>query len=63
MSDIVIETLNNYESVLKYRKDIHKNKAKFISVCQEKFTIAETNLEVPILTLGYKDKETYMIIF
>ena len=56
MSGIITETLNDSEFILQCRKNIKKNKAKLISVCKGKFTIAETGLEVPILTLGCKDK-------
>ncbi|HHV18532.1 MAG TPA: histidinol-phosphate aminotransferase family protein [Thermoanaerobacterales bacterium] len=56
MSGIIIETLNDSEFILQCRKKIKKNKAELVSICKEKFTIAETGLEVPILTLGCKDK-------
>ncbi|MDD4569909.1 MAG: aminotransferase class I/II-fold pyridoxal phosphate-dependent enzyme [Tepidanaerobacteraceae bacterium] len=56
MNKIIIKTLNDSEFMLQCRKNIQKNKAKLISVCKGKFTIAETGPEVPILTLGCKDK-------
>ncbi len=56
LSNIITETLNDSEFIIQCRTNIKKNKAKLISVCKGKFIIAETDLEIPILTLGSKDK-------
>ncbi len=56
MSNIITETLRDTEFILQCRKDIKQNKARLLSMCKDKFTIYETGLEVPILTLGCKDK-------
>jgi histidinol-phosphate aminotransferase len=56
LSGIITETLNDSEFILQCRENIRKNKAKLISACKEKFGIAQTSLEIPILTLGCKHK-------
>lgn len=55
MSCIITETLSDSEFLLKCRRKIKENKKRLISICKGKYIIAETNLEVPILTLGHKD--------
>lgn len=56
LSGIITEALSDNAFILECRKNIRKNKAKLLSVCKGKFTISETGPEVPILTLGCKDR-------
>lgn len=54
MSCIITEALNDKEFLFNCRRKIKTNKKRLISVLKDNFIIAETNLEVPILTIGHE---------
>lgn len=52
MSKLIVETLKDKSFIIKCIQNIKENKARLVIACKDKFTIAKTSPETPIITLG-----------